>query len=245
MKKLPILAFTLVCLNASAQLKMPDHLVGDVGGAAFITQSIIKGDTNSQKVLPYMYFDYQNAFARIDTFGLKTISVGNGHLELVGRISFEGFKTNSSINGIQNRNNPIPLGIGTRQLTNVGAFFLYGFYDITSGGYAQEFTYATKFNYGKINFYPQLGLEMRSAKYVNYLYGVNSAQATASGLSSYTAHASNIPVLGLAMEVPIDNSWNINFQYRTKWLDNSITNSPLVSTKTQYNGFVGLTYSYK
>ena len=114
-----------------------------------------------------------------------------------------------------------------------------------SRGTLLEATYAAEFKLGRASVYPQIGVERRSAKYSNYLYGVSAAESAASGFAAYNAGASTIPVLGLGVDVPITESWVINLQLRRRFLDSSVYNSPLVSRRTQDIGLIALSYRFK
>ena len=241
-------AVLLASPSAHAQAApLTDRLVGDVGGAVYSSQGIVRSKGSDNSLLPYAFADYGRFFARVDTFGVKTLPVGYGYLELVGRVSQDGWRANTAaLNGLTNRDTPIPLGIGTFQQTPYGAFIVNAFFDSgKSRGSLIEATYAAEFKLGNVAFYPQIGLERRSAKYTNYLYGVTAAETLASGYATYTAGASTIPVLGLAADVPLTGPWFLNLQLREKWLDSAITNSPLVSRKMQASGYVALSYRFK
>ncbi|PIT80399.1 hypothetical protein B9Z41_00210 [Limnohabitans sp. JirII-31] len=233
-------------LHVSAQTPLQDRLTGDVGAAVYNTQNIVPSDGAENFVLPYAYFDYGRFYTRVDTLGVKTARLGMGYLELAARISFEGFKTNTPrLSGVQARANPVPVGLGTYQETPWGAFFVYGLYDTTSGGFLQEATYAAEFKLGEVTVYPQLGVEHRSRKYVQHLYGVSAAESLSSVYGAYDARASTTPVLAMAFELPLSEAWHLNLQLRRRWLDSAITQSPLVSTKLQDSGFFALTRSFK
>jgi MipA family protein len=222
-------------------------LTGDVGAAVYGTQSIIRGKNNEAVLLPYLFADYGRFFARVDTFGFKALPIGNGYLELVGRVSQDGWRANiAPLGGLTDRKTPLPIGIGTFQQTQYGAFMLNAFVDANkSRGALLEATYAAEFKFGRASFYPQLGLEHRSAKYANYLYGVTPAESLASGYAAYNAGASTTPVLGLAADYSLTENWIVNLQLRRKWLDSAVTNSPLVVRKSQDTGYIGLSYRFK
>ncbi len=233
-------------LHAAAQAPIEDRLTGDVGVAVYSTQKIVQASGAKNFTLPYAYFDYGRFYTRVDTLGFKTARLGSGYLELAGRISFEGFKSNGpSLLGVGSRANPLPIGLGTYQETPWGAVFAYNFFDSTSRGMLQELTYAAEFNWGPLVIYPQLGLEHRSQKYVQHLYGVSPQESVRSGLGTYTASSSTTPILALAFEWPLDDVWHINVQLRRRWLDAAITQSPLVSARLQDSGFFALTRSFK
>lgn len=226
---------------------LSDKLVGDVGGAVYATQSVIRSKGNDRSVLPYGFVDYGRFFARVDTLGVKTLPIGYGYLELVARVSQDGWRANTSaLAGLTDRKTPIPLGIGTFQQTPYGAFIINAFVDANqSRGALLEATYAAEFKLGPVSFYPQAGLEYRSAKYANYLYGVSAAESAASAFAAYSAGASTTPVLGLAADIPLSGPWLITLQFRRKWLDAAVTNSPLVGRKTQDMAFAALSYRFK
>jgi outer membrane protein len=222
------------------------QMSGDIGVGAYSTRSIVRGDKDLRSVLPYGYFDYGKAFVRVDTFGVKTAPMGNGHLELTGRLSFEGFKPNAQLPGIRERRNPIPVGLGTFQTFDWGAVFLNAFYNVQgSHGALIEATYAGKFMAGPVSLYPTLGLEHRTAAYVRGLYGTDAAEAASMGKAAYSPGASTVPVLGLSASMPLSGNWGVTAQYRRRWLDSAIRNSPLVDKSNQDTAYVALVYTFK
>ena len=242
-------AALLGCSSVFAQADpINDKLAGDVGLAAYVTQSVIRGKGNDTTVLPYLFADYGKFFARIDTFGLKTVPLGYGYLELIGRVSVEGWRANTAaLGGLKDRKTPLPLGVGTFQQTPYGGLIVNAFVDANkSRGTLIEATYVAEFKLGGASIFPQLGIEHRSAKYSNYLYGVSSADTLASGYATYNAAAASTPILGLGIDVPLgDSPWVINVELRRKWLSSSISNSPLVVRKTQDNAWLALSYRFK
>ncbi len=220
------------------------QLQGDVGIAFYRTPPITRAAGDANVVLPYAFADYGNFFARVDTFGVKLMPLGAGSLELSGRLSFEGYKS-VGYNGIQERSRPVPVGLSTFQETPYGAFFLYSFYDVTSGGTLLDALYAAEFKLGAMTIYPQLGLERRSAKYVQHLYGVSALENAVSKLDVYNPGNSLSPNFGVAFAYPLENDYSLTLQVRKKWLDSSITDSPLVNSKSQLSSFLSLTRSFK
>jgi outer membrane protein len=232
--------------SARAQTAFPDHYVGDLGGAAYLKTGVVRGQGSSTLVLPYVYGDYGRFFGRIDTFGVKTRAVGWGHLELVGRINTEGFRTDTAaLKGLSDRRNPVPLGVGTFQRTPIGGVFLYAMHDVTSGGMLAEATWGSKLETTWATFYPLISLEYRSSAYVNYLYGVTAGESAASGYAAYNPGASFVPLVGLAASIPITGDWALQLQFRHRWFDSAITNSPIVSARTQQTGNIAITYEFK
>ena len=115
----------------------------------------------------------------------------------------------------------------------------------SSGGSLFEATYVTEVKLGSLSLYPQLGVERRSARYVNYFYGVTPAESSASSYAAYSSGASATPVLGLAADYSLTEDWVVNMQLRRRWLDSAVTNSPLIVRKTLDTGYIGLSYRFK
>lgn len=239
----------LLSTSASASEDFPDRLEGDLGIFANASTSPVKGVNNSATLLPYAYVNYERVFARIDTFGVKTLPFGYGHIELVGRIKFDGFQTidNAQLKGIADRENSVPVGVGTFQLTPLGALFLYAFYDANrSHGNIYEAVYVAKFPLGEMAVYPQIGIEHYTSDYTGYYYGVSAAESAASGYASYTPAASTNRMLSAIVEIPIsEDGWLVNLYLKRKWLGAAITGSPLVNTQFEDNGFIALVYRFK
>lgn len=229
-------------LSASALAQANDTLDGDVGAAVYRTPAIVKTTDRSNAVLPYVYADYGRFYARINTLGYKVQPMGAGHFELATRITLEGYKSTQT--GIDDRAQPMPIGVGTFQKTPYGGFFLYGFHDITSGGSLLDASYVAKFRAGSVSIYPQLGVERRSAAYVQHLYGVTAQENAVSQVSVYSPGSSITPNASVTVQHPLSDRLNLTYQLRKKWLDASISDSPLVATKTQTTSFLALTRSF-
>ena len=236
---------TVIGAGAQAQSAFPDRFVGDVGGMVVGSQSLVQGGGSTATALPYVYGDWGRFYARVDTLGVKTLPLGDGHLELTTRVSTEGFKarkTDFAVAG--DRSSPVPVGLGTFQRTALGGVFAYVFHDTTSGGQLMELSWVGRVPLGSATLYPQLGLEHRTAAYVQHLYGVTAVQA-GPGLASYQASASTVPVLSLHATVPLQGPWALQLQTRYRAWDSAVRNSPLVDRATQLSGYVALTYSWK
>jgi MipA family protein len=237
---------TLLTSAALAQNNFPDHFVGEAGGMVVGGQPVVQGASGSVTALPYVYGDWGRFFARVDTFGIKTEQIGEGHLELVTRVSTEGFKAGKThFPGVGDRSAPALVGIGTLQRTVVGGIFAYYLHDTTSGGQLFELTWAGRVGLGAITLYPQLGLEHRSSAYVQHLYGVSAAQSLASGVAAYRAGASTVPVASLNASVPISGPWALQLQARYRGWDNAVRQSILVDRSSQLTGYVALTHTWK
>jgi outer membrane protein len=240
---IPVL-FLVVQSNAE---EFSPRIDGDIGLGDYYTHSIIHGKANEYSVLPYLDVDYARMFARIDTLGIKTLTLGNGNLELTGRISQDGFNSNSpNLRGIENRETPIPLGIGTLQITPLGGFLVNVFHDVRrSQGNLFEAIYGGEVDFPRVTFYPMAGIEYESAKYVRYYYGISPDEAISSQYSSYQPAGTLNKFLGLISDIRLNDTYHLNGHFRRKWLGESIQLSPIVSQKYQDTAYLTLSYRFK
>jgi outer membrane protein len=241
----------LAATHLQAQDAAPNRFVGDLGAAVYSTSALIKSKDSTTTALPYVYGDWGRFFARVDTLGAQILPLGQGHLEGVMRISQEGYDANTSaLKGISSRSQPMPIGLGTFQRTSLGGVFVYAMHDLNSGGNALDLTYGARLELGSVKVYPQAGLEYRSQAYVQHLYGVSASEAAAHSaaggrMTAYTAGAATTPMVGVAASVPLSGPWSLQLQWRHKWLDSVVKNSPLVGATSQNTGFAGLSYEFK
>jgi MipA family protein len=217
------------------------HYSGDLG-VGFYRLLKIAGVYSENTWFPYIYGDYGNWYGRVDTFGYKAMPLGYGHIELSTRISFEGYRPFQR--DLQRRSAPHLLGLGTFQETPWGGLFAYAYKDTVSGGYMLDATYAAEFHVGRLSIYPEAGITRRSASYVQHLYGVNAQQSAASGVAFYAPGGSNVPNAGWAMEYPVTDHYKWVTEVKRRWLDASMTQSPLVLRKTQDSVLLSLNRVY-
>ena len=213
-------------------------LDGDLGAALLSVQGSAPGQAARTRAIPYAYADFGRLFAREDTFGAKLLPVGWGALELVARVSTEG--ADSAGPRVASRKNPRPVGVGTFQETPWGGVFLDAFRDTVSGGTLLEASYAAEVALGPVTFYPQAGVAHRSARYVDHLYGVTTADARSTGERAYAAGASTMPVLGLSAEWAFAPRWVIVAHVERESFDRAISDSPRVGRDGQSTAFVAL-----
>ncbi len=217
---------------------------GELGGMATQASALVQGASASASAMPYVYGDWGRWYGRVDTFGLRALPLGQGHLELATRISTEGFEGHkTAFPALGERRSPMPVGLGTFQRTTLGGLFAYLMHDPRSGGQFAEFTWAGQTRLGPLTFYPQLGVQYRSSAYVGHLYGVSPAEQLATGLRVWQPGASWAPQLTLHASLPLSGPGSLQGQLRQRWLDGAIADSPLVQRSGQTSGFLALTYT--
>lgn len=246
--------FTLVwaSFGAFAMEDIPDapsdRLVGDIGAAVYSSQLNIGTQGTQSFVMPYGFADYQRLFVRIDTVGVKTLKMGYGNLELVGKVMFDNYNVTSPYNGSTlNKLNPLPIGIGTFQETPIGGFFINAYHDFgQSRGALYEIQYFAELKPTHwFTLYPVAGIERQSAQFANYYYGISAANALQTGYTPYNAAGSNNLMAGMLVEIPLVDNWILNVYGKRKWMGAGINNSPVMIRSFQDNGFVAVAYRFK
>lgn len=216
---------------------------GDLGTSVERTQASAPGGSARTWVLPYAYGDLGPLFVREDTFGVKLLPLFQGALELVARVSTEGSDGDGP--RLAHRSNPRPVGLGTFQETRFGGFFVDAFVDTNSGGTLLEASYAAELSLGPLTVYPQAGVTRRSARYVAHLYGVDPADARATGTSAYAPAASTTPVLQLSAELPLGDTWLLLAHAQYEPFDRAVRDSPRVDTRSRASALVALAWHFK
>lgn len=238
-----VMATLVASTAAHAQADDPARWNGDIGIGIERTQASAPGASARSRALPYAYGDIGRAFVREDTLGVKLAPVGWGALELVARVSTEGSDADGP--GLPHRSNPRPVGLGTFQETPWGGFFADAFVDTNSGGTLLEASYAAEAPFGSMTFYPQVGIERRSARYVAHLYGVSAAEAAASGESTYVPGCSITPLLQLSAEWPLVGSWVALAHAEVEPFDHAVRDSPRVDTRSRASALIALAWRFK
>lgn len=245
---LGLLWLSVLSVMAQAEAEeFTDHLSGDIGLGGYYTHSIIRGNRDEFSVLPYLDFDYARVFARVDTMGIRTFKLGNGHLALVGRISQDGFNTDAPIlRGLEQRPTSIPLGIGTLQMTPLGAIIINAFHDVRrSNGNLLELIYGGEIDLPRVTFYPLAGAEYQSGEYVRYYYGISAQEAANSLYPAYQPAGTFNKFIGLIADIRLTDEYHLNCHLRRKWLGDAIQLSPIVDQKYLDTAYLSLSYRLK
>lgn len=234
----------LACAQAGSY---PDHLQGDLGVGVYASKTNVAGQNTETTLLPYGFFDYQRFFYRIDTLGLKVTPIGYGHLELAARVNVDDQRIRTQASGPSvTKNTPAPVGIGSMQITPIGAFYINIFRDLNkSNGMLYEALYFGEIDAKKFSVYPQIGIEHMSKQYANNYYGLTASEASSLNETSYNAGASTNPILGLMLEVPLTDHYIVNFYGKRKWLSHEISSSPVLKSNHQDLFFMALAYRFK
>lgn len=230
----PALAATalLLAMPALAQQQSPQApaplFTGDVGLGVSWTLPAVRGARERVDPMPYLDIESGRLFGRVDTFGVKTLAIGDGTLDVVGQYRTDGY----SGAGLTRRPDSTPLGIGTLQITPWGGVLVNVLHDFgPSHGQIFEASYFPEFDFGRLSLNPEIGLEWQSANYTRYYFGAGNVAATN-------------PVAGLLAQFQLDGPWSVTAYARATWLESSVRRAaPDLRARTISN-FVALSYRF-
>lgn len=227
-------------LHAGWASSAENHLEGDMGVGVTRTQAQVRGVRSKTNVTPYLNLERGPAFVRIDTLGFKSLQLGHGHLEFVVQYRGDGYESTE----LQPRQDSVPLGLGTLQITPAGAFDVHVLRDVgKSGGTLVQARYLAEWALGPVTIYPELGAEYQSQAYTGYYYGTTGADAATLGQVYRPGSALN-PFIGAMVETRLAGKWYANAYARRIIVDDSIARSPLVIRRSQKTLLLALAYRF-
>lgn len=227
-------------LLANAASAAEPRLSGDLGAGVSWSESQIHGARHQTDALPYLNLEYGPAFARIDTFGVKVLPVAYGHVEFVGQYRADGYKAT----GLGKRHDSMPVGLGTLQLTPIGAFNINVFHDFgKSSGTLLQARYLAELQLGRVTVYPDVGVEYQSSGYTRDYFAPTEAEAARLRHSYEPGSAVNL-FAGAMVETRITQHWYTHLYVRHSVVDDAIADSPLVSRKGRSSALLAVAYRF-
>ncbi|MBV8605477.1 MAG: MipA/OmpV family protein [Pelomonas sp.] len=201
---------------------------GDVGLGVSTTLPAPRGARTRVDAIPYLDIEAGRMFVRVDTFGLKTLALGDGTLDLVGQYRTDGYTGP----GLASRADAVPLGLGTLQVTPWGGVLVNALHDFgASRGQLFEASYFPEFDFGPLSLNPEIGVEWQSANYTRYYFGANRAATS--------------PVAGLLAQLQISGPWYLTAYAHATWLDSGMRRGATTALRARtFSDFVALSYRF-
>ncbi len=243
MSRARICAFTaaMSLFHFSAASAAEATLSGDLGLGASWSQGRVRGEREKTSATPYLNLEYGPAFARVDTFGVKVLPVAYGHIEVAGQYRDDGYK----VVNLGKRQDSLPFGVGTLQITPIGAFDVRGYHDFgKSAGTLWQARYLAEMSLGRVTVYPEIGAEYQSRRYTRYYYGTTDADAATLGSSSYQPGSAVNLFAGLMVETRITRHGYTHLYVRRTVVGDSIAESPLVRGKGRNAALLAAGYRF-
>lgn len=157
----------------------------------------------------------------------------------------------------EENDSPVLAGLGDREDTLLGGlgliyeteagidFDLRYQHDVLDriGGGAAALRVSKAFQLGVVRLRPLLGVNWLSRKLGDHDFGVPRAAANAAR-SAYSVGDSSSLELGFGGLVEISENWRAAFNFAVEYLDDEVTDSPIVEEDQVFKGFAALTYTF-
>ena len=179
-------------------------------------------------------------------------------LSAEGRYRFQNYDENDSpaLRGMDDRKGTFEVGmragkrIGRLRLRAEALTDVAGQHD---GFEANAFASFEVGNGRMISLQPAAGVSYQSSNFVNYYYGVRFAEQ-AFGIrdgegntfdrTAYVADAAVVPFVGAQVRVRLSRRFQLSGQFRSAFLPEEITESPIVGNESRNSAFIGLSYAF-
>lgn len=242
---------TTCCQGAQTDTTASDKPSIRVGAGAMIrSQSYVGSDS---RVYPVPLFTYEG-----DRLYSRGIAVGYWLFKLDGlsigptiQPRFDGYEEDDSseLGGMHDRDWSVDGGVAVNWVTGVGLFAVSGVTDLFGRHDGQEldFSYTVLFKKAEFTFIPSVGVRYKSDNLVDYYYGVEGDEVRFDARVSrpaYEADDALDPYLRLVVRRKITERWSLLGAVQYEWLDNEITDSPIVDDNYEASLLLGVLYSW-
>jgi outer membrane scaffolding protein for murein synthesis (MipA/OmpV family) len=215
-------------------------------GGGIQTQPYAGVDRKAQ-ALPILFF--QNQYVRVMGLGvdLKLPDAGPVSFALRARYSGEGYAEDDSprLAGMASRHGGVWLGASARWRNDIATMFSEVSSDASghSKGLQARLGIDKEFRLGRVSLTPGVSATWYDNKYVDYYYGVTSAEALASR-AQYGGRATVNTELSLRSRYMLSPQSALTFEIGATRLGSGITDSPLVDRSTTAKVGVGYLYRF-
>lgn len=220
-----------------------------LGVALFSTVSPYRGyKGDSSRVLPSVIY----LGARLKILGPQVqwqiSEFGTHRLSLLGQYRFATYKEEDStfLQGLGDREDTLLAGVLTKSIlaeqVELQIRYLYDVLD-RIGGASADMGISRSWQLGRVRVTPRLQLNYLSQEMANHDYGV-SADRPDSFRAEYNLDSSINEEIGVGMFYMINRNWMVMGDFYTRWLDEEISNSPLVDETRITGGFVTVNYRF-
>jgi len=243
MKKL-----VLVGLIAGLSVFAQAEIRGAIGVSGESIDSAYAGVDNHTKFIPMVFVDHEDFYAKGTRFGAyiyndNTYFVGTGvsiDFSSVDRNDNSTFKEMDELRGRGN------LNLILERRSEIVNLFTSIDRDISgaSDGFRVTAQLSKPFEFGDLTIEPKIGVVWSDEDTNNYLYGIDSNQATAD-YTTYTSTDSIEPYAEVMVRYRFTKFLGLIGGVKYKKLDDTIMDSPMVDGKSELSVKLGLLFFFK
>lgn len=219
-----------------------------LGAGVGLRQQPYDGIDSETRVLPIII--YESRWISVAGAGIDFKLTSAGPVSFALRVDYsrDGYEASDSpvLRGMVEREDSLWYGAAAswhNDIVDVSAELLTDASD-NSGGERASLGLKRDFDFGKFQFTPRVAATWLSEDYVDYYYGVSTAEALPSR-AAYIGDAAVNFEAGLRTNYRLRPKQSLFLDIRAELLDDVIEDSPIVDGSTQSSLFLGYVYMFK
>lgn len=219
-----------------------------LGAGVGLRQQPYDGIDSETRVLPIII--YENRWISVAGAGIDFKLPSAGPVSFALRVDYsrDGYEASDSpvLRGMAEREDSLWYGAAAswrNDIVDVSAEWLTDASD-NSGGERVTLGLKRGFDYGKFEFTPRVSTTWLSDDYVDYYFGVGTAEALPSR-AAYRGDAAVNFEAGMRTTYRIKPKQSLFLDVRAEMLDSVIEDSPIVDGSTQSSVFLGYVYMFR
>ena len=217
------------------------------GPGVVIFDKPYEGMGTETQVFPYISYQVQNFFVRGTSVGYRLYDNEGLAFDVLAGWRFNGYEEDDSryLDGMDDRDKTLELGGAVTYDDGFGVTRFTFFNDVLGrhDGHVLELSYGKMFNPKGLAIKPSVGLSWQSENFVDYYYGVRSKESLPTR-PRYDASETLNAFMSLHFAYRIDESWNVFTGFKYEFLDDEITESPIVDQHHQISWMFGFSYDF-
>ncbi|MGB5684660.1 MAG: MipA/OmpV family protein, partial [Candidatus Electrothrix sp.] len=220
-----------------------------LGTGAVFSTTAYQGADNKVIAIPVIMFSGEHFFIRGTGAGMHIYKNKDERLsiDLLGKYRFEAYEEGDSdaLIGMKERNGTVEAGLAAQWRLEQAVFSCRVFTDLLNEHGGQEINFRIKkpFRWRMLFVAPYLGVSLHSDSFSNYYYGVDASEAIA-GRPEYELDWTANWQAGLALRVGLTRNIMINTTFGLEFLDQEITDSPIVDQDALFFGMAGIAFGF-
>lgn len=198
-------------------------------------------------VVPFINVELDRFYLRGLEAGYRLTDSGPLSVSAIVQPRFQSFKASDSaaFNGMTTRRRTAEGGLRAQLRMGRLQTGLRGVTDLLGRHQGQVMTANAGYRLGgpSLAVTPSAGIQWQSGDFVAYYYGVRPGEARGDR-SAYNGGAATNPFVGASARLRLGQRWGVFALVRHYWLDDAITDSPIVDSRTDYSGVAALTRAF-
>ncbi len=246
-----MLIVTAWCRGAETNAGRNDKPSIHLGGGVIVRSQPYVGTDSRVHPVPLFTYEGKRLYVRGVMGGYWLFSLDGLSAGPVIQPRLEGYEEDDSslLEGMKDRDWSVDGGVGANWLTGAGLFGVTFVTDLLGRHDGQEldFSHTILFEWAGFNFISSAGVRYKSGKLIDYYYGVRRNEVRfdeAVARPAYEGNDALDPYLRLVVRRRLSERWSLLGAVQYEWLDDEISDSPIVDDGYEASLLLGVLYSW-